>query len=251
MQALSRQSLSQANPTGGGRVYRGLATVVSALARVGIREDWDAADALPASGPCLIVANHVSYADPVIIGRYLIWHGRWPRLLGKSELWKAPVIGWLARECEQIPVYRNSERASDALAAAKDALDRGECVVIYPEGTRTRDPEYWPMTARTGAARLALATGVPVIPMASWGAHEVMPGRKLMIPRIWPPKRVQVRMGQPLDLSDLTGGAEDREAVREASARIMAAITGLVEDMRGEKAPEGVWDTREGRRVTD
>ena len=155
MRALSprpreRWPLRRAAPTGGEPVYRGLAAFAGLVFRHGTREVWDDAAQLPATGGVLVVPNHVSYVDPIAVGRYLIWHGRWPRLLGKAELWRMPLIGWLARSSGQIPVERGSANARLALDAAVDALARGECVVIYPEGTRTRDPDLWPMAPRTG-----------------------------------------------------------------------------------------------------
>ena len=179
----------------------------------------------------------------------MIWSGRWPRYLGKAELWSTPVVGWFARKCGQIPVLRNTAQARDALAPAQAALERGECVGIYPEGGRTRDPDLWPMTARTGVARLALSTGVPVIPTANWGTHLIMPGRRLTWPRLWPRKTIRVVMGDPVPLSDLYGRT-DVEAMRIATDRIMDAVTILVEGLRGETRPAGVWDPRKGERVT-
>lgn len=246
---LVSRPLRRAVPTGGEPAYRGLARFAGWVMRNTTRETWDSAEHLPATGGVIVVANHVSYADPIAIGRYLIWHGRWPRLLGKSELWKLPLIGWLARACRQIPVQRGSANASDALAAAAEALAAGECVMLYPEGGRSRDPDLWPMTPRTGAARLALSTGVPVIPVASWGTHEVMPGRRLTWPRIIPRRPIRIIMGPPVDLSAWATAEPDAESIRAASDAIIEAITGLVADLRGETPPEGRWDARVGRRV--
>lgn len=234
---------------GGEPVYRGLAAFVGLVFRHATAEEWGDATALPSTGGVLVVGNHVSYVDPIAVGRYLIWNGRWPRFLGKSELWKLPVVGWLARACRQIPVQRGTVRAADSLAAARTALDAGECVAIYPEGGRTRDPDLWPQTHRTGAARLALGTGHPVLPVAIWGSQDVMPGRRLGIPRVFPPRRIQIVMGSPVDLADLAGRADDPKAVAEAGRRIMADITALVEQLRGEPAPVGVWDPRRNERV--
>ncbi|GAA4952343.1 hypothetical protein GCM10023238_18410 [Streptomyces heliomycini] len=75
----------------------------------------------------------------------------------------------------QIPVYRESTDALSAFRPAIDAVERGECVAFYPEGTLTRDPDGWPMTGKTGAARVALQTKCPVIPVAQWGANELLP----------------------------------------------------------------------------
>lgn len=244
--SLARRPLREV-AAGGEPVFRGLGALVGFVFRHATAEEWDDAAALPASGGVLVVGNHVSYVDPLAVGRYLIWHGRWPRFLGKAELWRIPVIGWLARACRQIPVLRGTAQARDSLAAARTALDAGECVAIYPEGGRTRDPDLWPQAHRTGAARLALATGHPVIPVGVWGTQDVMPGRRLSWPRLG--CRIRVLMGQPVDLDDLVGRDDDPNAVAEAGRRIMAAITRLVEQLRGEVAPDGVWDPRQGERV--
>lgn len=244
----SQQPLRTPSAPGEGPVYRRLAKFAGVVLRAMSREVWDDAAALPQHGGMVLVSNHVSYLDVLAVGRYIIWSGRWPRYLGKAELWKTPVVGWFARKCHQIPVLRNSAQARDALAPAQAALERGECVGIYPEGGRTRDPDLWPMTARTGVARLALATGVPVIPTANWGTHRIMPGRKLTWPRLWPRKTVRVVMGEPVELADLHGRT-DVEAMRIATERIMDAVTGLVEELRGEPRPGGVWDPRKGERV--
>lgn len=246
-----RQPLPTPTPPGEDPTYRHLAQLVGFALRHGSREVWDAATALPPPGRgALVVANHVSYVDVLAVGRYLIWSGRWPRYMGKSELWKVWPIGWLGRRCRQIPIERNTVRARDALVHARAALEAGECVAIYPEGGRTHDPDLWPQRGRVGVARLALETGVPVIPVAHWGTHEIMPGRRLRFPRIWPRREIRVMMGDPVPLDDLAGRADDPAATREATDRIMAAVTDLVEGLRGEPRPtDGIWDTRAKRRV--
>ncbi|WP_232547884.1 lysophospholipid acyltransferase family protein [Propioniciclava soli] len=248
--ARSREPLRTPTPPGEGPTYRHLGQLVGFVMRLGTREVWDDAAALPPQGEgVLVVANHVSYLDVLAVGRYLIWSGRWPRYLGKAELWNVWPIGWLGRRCRQIPIDRYTSRAKDGLANARAALEAGECVAIYPEGGRTRDPELWPQRGRTGVARLALATGVPVIPVGHWGTHEVMPGRRLTVPRIVPKRKVRVVMGDPVPLDDLIGRQDDAAALREATDRIMEAITALVEDLRREVRPAaGVWDGTKGRR---
>ena len=244
----SQRPLRTPSQPGDGPVYRRLAIAVGHVLRAVSKEVWDDAASLPPSGGMILVSNHVSYLDVLAVGRYIIWSGRWPRYLGKAELWSTPVVGWFARKCGQIPVQRNSAQARDSLAPAQAALERGECVGIYPEGGRTRDPDLWPQTARTGVARLALATGVPVIPTANWGTHAIMPGRKLSFPRLFPRTTVRVVMGEPVDLADLVGRT-DVEAMRIATERIMDAVTTLVEQLRGEPRPEGIWDPRKSARV--
>nr|WP_300151153.1 lysophospholipid acyltransferase family protein [Propionicimonas sp.] len=246
--ARARVPLRVANPTSVQPAYRRMARFGGWLLRVLTDQDWDDAARLPRTGGVIVVSNHISNFDPPALAHYLIWHGRWPRALGKSDLWKVPVIGWLARRTGQIPVERGTERASDALVHAREALDAGECIVIYPEGTITADPDTWPMTARPGAARLALSTGCPVVPVGQWGANFVMPGKKPVWPRFRPRRTMRFRTGAPVDLSDLDG-RQDAEAVAAAGARITAAITELVAQLRGIDAPADVYDIRVGRRV--
>lgn len=246
--ARAKLALKVANPTPVQPIYRRTVRAVGGLVRAAVDCDWDDAATLPADGAVIVVSNHISKFDPIALAQYLIWNGRWPRALGKSDLWRVPLIGQLARATGQIPVERNTERAKDALVHAKEALAAGECVVIYPEGTITADPQTWPMTARPGAARLALSTGVPVVPVAQWGANLLMPGKKATWPRLLPRKTMVMRVGSPIDLQDL-GTADDPEAVRKASARIMTVLTDMLAEIRGEMAPEMVFDIRVGHRV--
>ena len=125
----------------------------------------------------ILVPNHVSHFDPLVVAHYIYRAGRWPRFLGKASLWKVPVLGFLLRKTLQIPVERGSVEAVKSLDALVEALDEGGTVVIYPEGTTTREPDLWPMRGKTGAARLALLTGAPVIPIANWGAERVFDPR--------------------------------------------------------------------------
>ncbi|MBU4434754.1 MAG: 1-acyl-sn-glycerol-3-phosphate acyltransferase, partial [Alphaproteobacteria bacterium] len=187
-------------------------------------------------GGVLVVANHTSYFDPLAVGMYLIWGaGRWPRYLGKVQLFHAPVLGWLARSCGQIPVERHSAKAKDALAAAEAALAAGKCVAIYPEGTLTGDPTLWPMKGKTGSARLALETDVPVIPVGQWGAHFFFPDEKPGFPLVLSRHHVfRVSAGDPVDLSDLRGQPVTKELLDEATRRIIDAITAQVAVLRGE-----------------
>ena len=117
-----------------------------------------------------------------------------------------------------------------------DAVHDGEAVVVYPEGTITRDPDLWPMTGKTGAARIALLADVPVIPIAQWGAQDVM-GPYAKEFKVFPPKTMQMRVGPPVDLDDFRGETLSSEVLVSATTRIMDAITGLLEDIRGEQAP--------------
>lgn len=241
--------LSRANPTPAEPLFRTLAQVVGPALRVVTKQDWRDGDKLPRTGAVIVVTNHVSNFDPVALGHFLIWHGRWPRALAKRELWHLPVVGWLARSLAQIPVERRTPRARESLAAAADALARGECVVIYPEGTITADPEGWPMTGHPGAARLALQTGAPVVPIGQWGAQRVMAGRGASVPRLLPRSTMQVLVGDPVDLGDLYDASESPTAAAEASMRIMDAISVLVGELRGRTPPADRYDRRAGKRI--
>ena len=102
-------------------------------------------------------------------------------------------------------------------------------------GDHHQDPDLWPMAAKTGAARIALTAGVPVIPMAHWGAQDVMgPYRKEF--KAFPRKTMHVLVGPPVDLEDLrTDGEPDADALREATDRVMSAITALLREVRKEQ----------------
>lgn len=204
---------------------------------------WIDGHKIPTSGGCLVVLNHISHVDP-LTAAHLLWdHGRIPRYLAKSGLFKNKVSGAFFRSAGQIPVERLTRNALGAYDAAVAAVRDGKCVVVYPEGTITRDPDSWPMTGKTGAARIALETGCPVIPIGQWGAQELLaPYAKK--PDLFPRKTVTMKVGDPVDLADLVAGEHTAAAVTEATDRIMAAITALVEDVRGGQAPAERYDPR-------
>jgi 1-acyl-sn-glycerol-3-phosphate acyltransferase len=120
------------------------------------RRDWAGAENLPASGGCVVAVNHVSEVDPMPLAHFLYDNGRIPRFLGKAEVFKVPIAGWILTSAGQIPVYRQTSDAAQAFSAAAAAVEKGECVVVYPEGTISRDPSMWPMVGKSGAARIAL-----------------------------------------------------------------------------------------------
>jgi 1-acyl-sn-glycerol-3-phosphate acyltransferase len=179
-------------------------------------------------------------------------NGRLPRFLGKAEVFKVPLVGRILRSAGQIPVYRQSEDAAKAFGAAVEAVESGRCVIVYPEGTLTRDPDLWPMVGKTGAARIALSTRCPLIPVAQWGPQRLLRPYDWR-PRLFPRKTMQITAGAPVDLSDLADEPITPELLRAATERVMAAITGLLEDLRDETAPATRFDpkvegvTRTGR----
>jgi 1-acyl-sn-glycerol-3-phosphate acyltransferase len=116
---------------------------------------------LPPTGGVIIAANHISHFDPLTLAHFVYRSGRWPRFLGKASLWRLPAIGFLLRKTQQIPVERGSVDAVKSLDALIAALDAGGAVIIYPEGTTTREPDLWPMRGKTGAGRSRCSTRVP------------------------------------------------------------------------------------------
>ena len=209
---------------------------------------WRGVENVPAAGPAILVINHVSYADPLVVARYVYDAGRAPRFLAKRSLFDTPVVGAAFRGTGQIPVDRGTSLARQSLEGAVAALRRGEIVIVYPEGTVTRDPNWWPMVGRTGAARLALlAPDVPVIPAAQWGAQfavDVYGKRYRPLPR----KEVTVIAGPALDLSRFQGAEPSAETLREMTDVMMRAICELVGALRAEKPPVGpLFRPRSGR----
>ena len=152
-----------------------------------------------------------------------------------------PVLGATLKATNQVPVERVTAGAAGSLDAAREALAAGRALVIYPEGTLTRDPDLWPMKGRTGAARLALQTGMPVVPVAHWGAQELLP-RYAKRPSLFPRKRVRLVAGRPVDLSDLAGKPVTKALLDDATERIMSELTDMVAKLRGAQPPAERWD---------
>jgi 1-acyl-sn-glycerol-3-phosphate acyltransferase len=242
-----------------------------------VRRDWREQHNIPREGGVIIAANHLSEIDPLVLSHYVYKAGRYPVFLAKSTLFESRKVGWILRGCGQIPVYREGTNAGLALRDAEQALREGECLMFYPEGTCTRDPDLWPMTGKTGVARLALATGATVIPVAHWGAHELLryPTKRF---RPLPRKTMHVTSGPPIDLSTYTtapaaavpdaavpdpaapdpaapdaaapdaaapdAAAPTAETLNAVTAKIMRAIAVLVGELRGERPPDTLFDPR-------
>ena len=184
------------------------------------RQHVEGTENIPSEGGFIAVANHLTDLDS----------------LTKATLFKVPVLGAILRAGGQIPVQRGTRDAARSLEAARKVLAEGGAIMIFPEGTLSRDPLQWPMVAKTGAARLAMVSGAPVVPVGQWGAQDVLHTYgKIFHP--FPRKEVRVKIGTPLDLSRFGSDTQDHEAVRQCTAVMMEAITHLVEDLRGEKAP--------------
>ncbi|MFJ8133471.1 lysophospholipid acyltransferase family protein [Streptomyces hydrogenans] len=228
--------------------YRLAAVIAKPPLVVLFKRDWRGTEHIPAEGGFITAVNHNSYLDPLSYAHYQYNTGRVPRFLAKAGLFKAGFVGTMLRNTGQIPVYRETTDALDAFRAAVEAIERGECVAFYPEGTLTRDPDMWPMQGKTGAARVALLTKAPVIPVAQWGANLAMPPyAKTDKFRLFPRKTLVVQAGPPVDLSRFDGLEPTPEVLREATETIMTAITALLAEVRGEQAPAAPYDPRRAR----
>lgn len=191
---------------------------------------------IPRAGGFIAVCNHLSDLDALTAMRALVDEDVPVYSLAKSTLFDVPLVGSVLRAGGQIPVRRATAEAGSSLGEAERLIRAGESVMVFPEGTLSRDPLQWPMSGKTGAARLAMATGAPVLPMGQWGAQKVLPAySKRFHP--FPRADVQVVIGEPLDLHRFGTDTSDQQQVRACTAEIMAAITALVEEIRGERAP--------------
>ena len=198
---------------------------------------------LPTEGGFLLVSNHLSNVDPLCLCWYFMKRNTAVRFLAKKSMFSVPVFGWIIKGMGLIPVNRDSN-PSAVLAPTREALTAGEVVGIYPEGTLTRDPDQWPMEFKSGAARLALDTGVTVIPLSQWGPQDIMAPYNAKGMDMRPGRRISYHFGAPVDLSDLIGpaGSEDHDAVNAATARILQAVREGVGQLRGLPVPDSVWD---------
>jgi 1-acyl-sn-glycerol-3-phosphate acyltransferase len=216
--------------------YRLVAAFVRPLMFALTKRDWRGGENIPASGGVIIAGNHLSYFDPLAMAHYVHDHGRHVRYLAKEEVFRMPVFGALIRAAGQIPVRRESPDAAIAFAAAEQALRDGHCIVVYPEGTLTIDPDLWPLQGKSGAVRLALATGVPIVPVAQWGPQEVITPHTSKF-RPFPRKTMHILAGPAVDLSEFAGATLDAATLAVAADRVQAQICDLLSQLRGVPAP--------------
>ncbi|MEO5321417.1 lysophospholipid acyltransferase family protein [Arthrobacter sp. CC3] len=217
-----------------------VAGIVRPVMNLMMNKKWEGLEKLPAGG-FIAAPNHCTEIDPLVIGHMLYNQKRMPHFLAKGGLFKVPVLGAVLRATKQIPVERSTAGANRSLNVAKEVVDEGGAIVIYPEGTLTRDPELWPMKGHTGAARMALESGIPVVPMAHWGAHQVFP-RYAKRFHLFPRRTSRVIVGDPVDLSAFEGRPLDKATLTAATGVIMDAITGLLATLRSEQPPAERWD---------
>ncbi|RKS10728.1 1-acyl-sn-glycerol-3-phosphate acyltransferase [Nocardiopsis sp. Huas11] len=234
------------------RESRWVKAVVSRIVRFFLwfvtKPEWRGTQNVPAEGGVIIAANHLSTVDPLTVAHFLyIGARRWPTFTMKDAVMRIPVVRSVASSTGQIPIKRGSTDAVKALHEAELALTRdGASVIFYPEGTCTRDPHLWPMTAKTGVARLALTSGVPIVPVAHWGEQHILPyGEKKV--SLFPRKRVTFNAGPPVDLSAFEGKPLTATVLTEATEAIMREITRLQAEIREEEPPAVPYDLKRAR----
>jgi 1-acyl-sn-glycerol-3-phosphate acyltransferase len=198
-------------------VYPAAKAVFYPWLRYGLRWTIEGDSNIPTHGPTILASNHVSYLDPLTLAWVADRRRRRSRFLAKAELFKNPALGALLRAAHQIPVYRGTADSSGALSAAIEALHQGECVAVFPEGTISEDLE--PMRGKSGTARLAQASGIPIVPVGLWGTHRLLtkgrtPHLSLRIAQV-------AVVGQPVHI-----GEDERP--HDATLRIMDAVSDCV-----------------------
>ncbi len=226
-------------------IFWALAVMLLPVMNLAAKYEVEGREKFPRTGSFVLAPNHYTEIDPVVMGVVSWKLGRLPRFLAKGSLFKVPVVGWVLRQAGQVPVERGgSLRGNGPVQAAHALVEQGRMIVVYPEGSLTRDPDLWPMRGKTGAVRIALEQGIPVIPAAHWGSQQLM-GRYSKKISLFPRKRIRVKIGDPVDLSAFHGRSLDTATLTEATAVVMDAITVLLEDLRGEKAPAVRWNPNE------
>jgi 1-acyl-sn-glycerol-3-phosphate acyltransferase len=199
------------------------------------------AERVPRQGGAILVFNHISHLDPVIDSVFVHRNRRVPRFLAKDSLFRIPVAGRVIAGAGTIPVYRGTTNAGDSLRAADEALRAGKVVCIYPEGTITKDPDFWPMRSFPGVARLALRHDVPVLPIARWGTQEILNGYTKKF-RPFPRKTVTTHVGEPVDLSQFRDGEPSNVTLVRATDKVMTEVKKLLAEIRDEPAPDGFYN---------
>ena len=193
-------------------------------------------------GGYILVGNHLSYLDPFSFAYSVYIHmKRVPHYLAKESIFRIPIIGKILPKVGQIPVYRGGKSNEEPLRAAKEFLKAGQVVVVFPEGTLTRDPDQWPMRGKAGAIRLAVELGLPIVPCGQWGVEKVL-GNYSKKFRPNPFHVVRVKIGKPMFFRELEGKTPTAQELAAATDTVMHEISTIVGELRGETPPKELWD---------
>lgn len=215
------------------RVSRFLVLVLRPILMRITKRDWQGASKLPTGGSVLAV-NHVSHLDPFFVSHFLVDHHQVPRFLAKDTLIHHWFTGPILRAAQMIPVYRATAGAAEALRAAIAAVESGEMIIVYPEGTTTRDPGCWPMSGRTGAAKIAYATGKPLVPLMQSGAQHILwPYARR--PKFFPRRTIYMHVADPIDVVAQLGPHPTEADFLNFTDQLMDTLTDMMVEVRGEK----------------
>lgn len=216
--------------------YAAAAAIVRPSMRAIARQEWTGLEHLPPGG-AVFASNHISELDPLPIAHLLYNHGRTPTFLAKAELWDVPGLGSVLRALRQVPVQRRGD-AGRSLEVAREVLDQDGAIIIYPEGTLTKDPDFWPQHFKTGTARLALETGAPIIPVAHWGLNTIYPrGQKKVRFRPFSHDCV-VAFGPAVDYSDLWDHRDEKKTMGDLSQRVKNTVAAMVAELSERELPQ-------------
>lgn len=189
----------------------------------------------PAEGGIIYAINHLSMLDTLLMARFVWQSGRIPRFMIKAGVFGWPIVGATMHGAGQIPVYRGTEDAAKSLREAVAALEHGQAIVMYPEGTTTKDPKNWPMQGKTGIARLVLLSpDTPVVPVGQYGPHRM---HGLSLKRLGRRRLAQASVGEPMDFRRYHGVESSPEVLRTITDEIMTAVRDQVAELRGETPP--------------
>ena len=209
-------------------VYRVVRAILVVLLRAFFRWEFIGLEKIPREGPVIVAANHISYFDPLCHALAIDTAGRTMRFFAKSELWKNKFLKFVLTNANQIPVERGTGETGP-IEKAEEALARGELVIIYPEATISRNEDLTPMQGKTGVARVALATGAPVVPIAVWGSHWVKPKHRKPV---WKWRRLMMlNVGEPMHFPGQEHHQDDPAVRREVTDRIVAELDRLVREL--------------------
>lgn len=236
-----KRAAEKGDRTGWFRFYASI--LVPLLSLVSKRTIIDG-DKLPRSGAYILTPNHFSNIDPLVIAVAVYKLRRAPRFLAKASLFKAPVLKTVLKKTGQIRVERtHSANGAQPLKEAAQIIEQQSVVIVYPEGTLTRDPDLWPMRGKTGAVRLARAANIPIIPVAHWGTNDLMPRYGKL--RLFPRTKIRIKIGDPYFLPDHGSAEQDAKMLVKDTELVMDKITELLAELRQEQAPTRRWNPSE------
>lgn len=195
------------------------------------RPDWRGLDEIPRAGGAVLAVNHISELDPLLIAEAVLSTGRTPAFLAKSSLFEGGLVGRWFRAAGHVRVDR--QRGGGGFADALDAVRAGALVVVYPEGSISTAPGSGLLPLKTGAVRLAVEAGVPLLPVAQLGAQEILPAYSRRL-RIRPLRRptVSIQVGRPMDLEGARTCRAGSPPVHACTLRLAEVLSEMIDDLR-------------------